>query len=159
MSLAQIASRQLVATPAEQLHCAGPQKCSVPSSGVRGRPGETDSSNQSATSSPGTSLPPEQLHLIPLLLLESSHLPSVGNNCCACNSIQEKSPDSWDPLQTRFPHGGGRGGTIPDPGDYKLKFKLLLVLATKSQDSELTLGFGTSYADVEEAVLGFQLSR
>ena len=78
LSLAQIVSCQLVATPAERPHQAGPHQIDGPRSALSPAAGRGEGlgnrqQQSEATSGPGTPLPPEQLHLIPLLLLESSH--------------------------------------------------------------------------------------
>ena len=100
LSLAQIVSCQLVATPAERPHQARPHQTEGPSSGARGRPGKQTAAirghlgpSDSNASRAGT--------FYPLLLLERSHCCQLVNNCCACNSIQKNPLDSWDPLLRR----------------------------------------------------------
>ena len=68
LSLAQIVSCQLVATPAERPHQAGPHQIDGPRSALSPAAGRGEGlgnrqQQSEATSSPGTPLPPEQLHL------------------------------------------------------------------------------------------------
>ena len=132
MSLAQIASCQLVATPAEQPHQAGPQKRSVPSSGVRGRPGKQTAAirghlrpRDPVASRAVTFDPPPPVGEFSLL--------SVGNNCCACNSIQKNPLDSWDLLLRRgFLMVVAEEEPFLTLGDYKIKLNIILDFIDKN---------------------------